>query len=83
MKVKAYKVKEHKPSVLFEELVQYVAKNGVQKSIKPVFKTDEPENTYTSQTFHAISDVKASVRLHESSLHYTQNKIRNVYGQSE
>ncbi len=41
MKVKTYKVKENKPSKVFEELVQYVAKNGVQKSINPVFKTDD------------------------------------------
>ncbi len=41
MKVKPYKIKENKPSTVFEELVQYVAENGVQKSIKPTFKTDD------------------------------------------
>lgn len=41
MKVKEYKTKEHKPLVVFEELVKYIAKNGVQKSIKPTFKTED------------------------------------------
>lgn len=41
MKVKTYKVKTHKPSLVFEDLVKYVSKNGIQKSIKPFFKTED------------------------------------------
>ena len=29
------------PDVVLEELVGYITKNGVQKSINPVFKTDD------------------------------------------
>ena len=32
---------ETKVSMVFEDLVQYISKNGIQKSIKPVFKTDD------------------------------------------
>ena len=28
-------------NMVLEDLVQYISKNGVQRSIKPVFKTDE------------------------------------------
>lgn len=41
MKVKEYKIKEPKSLVVFEQLVKYIAKNGVQKSIKPTFKTED------------------------------------------
>lgn len=41
MKNKKYLIEEHAPSKVFEALVQYISKNGVQKSINPVFKTDE------------------------------------------
>ena len=43
MKAKAKKYKEPKDTEgkVFEELVHYISKNGVQKSIKPIFKTDD------------------------------------------
>lgn len=41
MKTKLYKEPPATKGRVFEELVQYVAKNGVQKSIKPVFKTND------------------------------------------
>lgn len=41
MKTKTYKEPPATKGRVFEELVQYVAKNGVQKSIAPVFKTND------------------------------------------
>jgi len=29
------------PIIAFEELVGYLSKNGVERSIKPIFKTDD------------------------------------------
>jgi len=39
--MKKYKETKEIEGKVFEDLVKYIAKNGVQKSIKPVFKTDD------------------------------------------
>lgn len=39
--MKKYQIKEQEPAKVFEALVKYISRNGIQQSIKPVFKTDD------------------------------------------